>query len=384
MSKADNYQTWFERLATHASPRPWQSGVAQRELPRSLLLRIPTGLGKTEGVLATWLYHRLCRRDERWPRRLVWCLPMRVLVEQTVTVARSVCSRVPGDVQPRVGVLMGGEDVGEWFLQPECPAVLIGTQDMLLSRAMNRGYASARARWPMEFGLLNQDCLWVMDEVQLMDVGLATSAQLQAFRDQDVQQKKHLRPYYTWWMSATLQPEWLRSVDTVDFHDQWIEQPCMIPPEARTGDLWEVSKSLTADVVEASDATRFADRILSDHHSLADTPHGRITLVVCNTVQRAIETHAALQKACGRGLAHFAESSAQNVPVPLLEPAAMGLSFETGASWRERTQKLIQRHGPATLGLLEALLRAADVRASRLTTEDPEFATATTSASLGR
>ena len=83
---------------------------------------------------------------------------------------------------------------------------------MLLSRALNRGYASARARWPMEFGLLNHDALWVMDEVQLMDVGLATSAQLQAFREED--REKGLRPCHTWWMSATLQPEWLRSVDT--------------------------------------------------------------------------------------------------------------------------------------------------------------------------
>ena len=46
---------------------------------------------------------------------------------------------------------------------------LIGTQDMLLSRALNRGYATGRARWPMEYGLLNHDCLWIMDEIQLMD-----------------------------------------------------------------------------------------------------------------------------------------------------------------------------------------------------------------------
>jgi CRISPR-associated endonuclease/helicase Cas3 len=65
------------------------------------------------------------------------------------------------------------------------PAIIIGTQDMLLSRALNRGYASARARRPMEFGQLNHHALWVMDEVQIMDVGLATSAQLQAFRDED-------------------------------------------------------------------------------------------------------------------------------------------------------------------------------------------------------
>ena len=37
----------------------------------------------------------------------------------------------------------------------------------------------------MEYGLLNVDCLWVLDEIQLMGVGLATSAQLQAFARSD-------------------------------------------------------------------------------------------------------------------------------------------------------------------------------------------------------
>ncbi len=78
---------------------------------------------------------------------------------------------------------MGGADAGgEWGLYPEESAVLIGTQDMLLSRALNRGYAAGRASWPREFGLLGHDALWVMDEVQLMDVGIATSAQLQRFK----------------------------------------------------------------------------------------------------------------------------------------------------------------------------------------------------------
>ncbi|OYT68348.1 MAG: hypothetical protein CFK52_15225, partial [Chloracidobacterium sp. CP2_5A] len=89
-------------------------------------------------------------------------------------------------------------------------SVLIGTQDMLLSMALNRGYGSARARWPMEYGLLNVDCLWVMDEIQLMDVGLATSAQLQAFAATDEKAGKLPRPRRTWWMSATLQRDWLR------------------------------------------------------------------------------------------------------------------------------------------------------------------------------
>jgi CRISPR-associated endonuclease/helicase Cas3 len=54
-----------------------------------------------------------------------------------------------------------------------------------------------------------------------------------------------------------------------------------------------------------------------------------------------------------------------------LEPAAMGLSARTGASWRDRVEGLVAKFGPSGLGYLEALMRAADVRASRLETGDP-------------
>ena len=74
-----------------------------------------------------------------------------------------------------VHVLMGGVDADGWLESPERPAVLVGTQDMLLSRALMRGYASSRALWPMEFALLHEDAQWVFDEVQLMGAGRATS-----------------------------------------------------------------------------------------------------------------------------------------------------------------------------------------------------------------
>jgi CRISPR-associated endonuclease/helicase Cas3 len=64
-------------------PREWQEDLARDDVPRSRIIRIPTGYGKTLGVLGAWLYHRVERNDDRWPRRLVWMLPMRVLVEQT-------------------------------------------------------------------------------------------------------------------------------------------------------------------------------------------------------------------------------------------------------------------------------------------------------------
>jgi CRISPR-associated endonuclease/helicase Cas3 len=54
-----------------------------------------------------------------------------------------------------------------------------------------------------------------------------------------------------------------------------------------------------------------------------------------------------------------------------LAPAALGLSPITGRSWRDRTAGLLRAHGPGALAYLEALLIAADRRASKLTTPDP-------------
>ena len=288
------FEEWFADLTSHHAPHAWQRHLAADATCRTQLIRIPTGLGKTEGVLSAWSYHRLHRKDGSWPRRLVWCLPMRVLVEQTERVARALADRIPEADRPAIHLAMGGEDSGEWHLYPERPAVIIGTQDMLLSRALNRGYASARARWPMEFGLLNQDALWVMDEVQLMDVGLATSAQLQAFRDQD--HEKHLRPCFTWWMSATLQPDWLRSVDTAEHHCCWVQNPCQVPTEQQTGGPWDISKSAATDTIAPDDHKGFATRILEEHSKLTDGEFGKITLVVCNTVDRACQTFDAIKK----------------------------------------------------------------------------------------
>jgi len=299
-----DFDAWFARLTGTANPpHEWQRALASAQQPRSRLIRIPTGMGKTLGVLATWAWHRLRRQDDAWPRRLVWCLPMRVLVEQTHDEARHALDRLgllwdgTDDHKGRVGVhrLMGGvAPDGDWSLFPEESAVLIGTQDMLLSRALNRGYASGRARWPLEFGLLSHDALWVMDEVQLMDVGLATSAQLQAFHDQDA--AKGFRPRLTWWMSATLQPAWLKSVDTESRHDDWIRVPSIIPADQRSKELGSISKRLTLANIDSMDTKAFAECALDQHRELAESEYGRITLVVCNTVDRACDTFDALSR----------------------------------------------------------------------------------------
>jgi CRISPR-associated endonuclease/helicase Cas3 len=211
---------------------------------------------------------------------------MRTLVEQTAEEIRKVGKS--RDIS--VHILMGGSDSGDWHLHPDADAVLVGTQDMLLSRALNRGYASPRARWPMEFALLNNDCLWVLDEVQLMDVGLATSAQMQQFREED--RPKTFRPSYSWWMSATLQPDWLKSVDTKEMIASIEPAQLAIPPKKRAGSLWDVSKPL--DLKEVQDDAQMAAFIGTAHKAQPATH--RLTLVIVNTVKRAVAIHAILTK----------------------------------------------------------------------------------------
>ena len=204
------------RQATGQSPFPFQIRFAtQTQLP--VLVNIPTGLGKTAMAVLGWVWRRRfgaveIRRET--PRRLLYCLPMRVLVEQTYDVTKQWLDRLdllgdPGQGKVSVHLLMGGEIDRDWDSYPDGEAILIGTQDQLLSRALNRGYATSRYRWPVQFGLLNNDSLWVFDEVQLMGTGVTTTAQLHAFRSTF----KTISSVESIWMSATLEPSWLKTVD---------------------------------------------------------------------------------------------------------------------------------------------------------------------------
>ena len=84
--------SWFKTFAGN-DPYPWQGDLLRDETCPSRLVRIPTGFGKTFGIVGAWAYHRAVRRDPAWPRRLVYCLPMRVLVEQTVDAIQGALLR---------------------------------------------------------------------------------------------------------------------------------------------------------------------------------------------------------------------------------------------------------------------------------------------------
>lgn len=308
MSDSVAYREFFSRATGNAEPFPYQEKLAAEPWPD--LLDVPTGMGKTAAATLAWLWKRGWRPGGRshaidpcTPRRLIWCLPMRVLVEQTRDVVISWLNKldvygVSGAGAVSVHVLMGGEDdTGSWVEHPDEDMVIIGTQDMLLSRALMRGYGMSRYHWPIHFSLLHNDCLWVYDEVQLMGAGLATSAQLEAFR----RSFPLAKPSRSLWVSATQRPEWLHTVDLRPHAKSLQRQVINDSDRERARGRLYASKSLRAAPLRLSNdnnrqgATAYlaelCAQVLAHHDSNGQT------LVVLNSVSRAQGLFRLLRKA---------------------------------------------------------------------------------------
>ncbi len=297
MTDAESYRARFERL-TGRAPYPYQVELATGSWPE--VLDVPTGLGKTAAVVVAWLHRRL-EGDASTGRRLVYCLPMRTLVEQTAREAERWCERArpefeaQGRPAPEVHMLLGGHVDERWERTPEREAVLVGTQDQLLSRALNRGFAMSRYRWPLHFAWLSNDCLWVYDETQLMGVGIETSAQLAGLTSS----MGAIGPRHALWVSATVGRGQLDTVDhpapAAGFATRQLSEADRDRCADRLGAAKPVARSavqLTATTKDPEYAARVADLALGAHRE-----RGGLTLVVVNRVARAQAIFAALETA---------------------------------------------------------------------------------------
>jgi CRISPR-associated endonuclease/helicase Cas3 len=272
----------FFKTATGYQPYPYQEQVA-RQVP--FVLEIPTGLGKTEATVLGWLYRRLTDPNNV-PRRLFYCLPMRTLVEQTRDrIANCFEGLQKLSIKPpHLDVVMGG-DVGErWFREPEISCVVIGTQDMLLSRALNRGYAMNRFQWPMTFAAANDDAYWVIDEVQLQGIGAVTATQFHAFRERF---GTFHRTEITL-ASATIDPSWF---ETADFSLTGHLHISLSADDLANPNVEQVVRAKKRlEGVEAKEPQEIAELILQRHRG------GTRTLVIVNQVSRAQEIYKCLQR----------------------------------------------------------------------------------------
>jgi CRISPR-associated endonuclease/helicase Cas3 len=346
------------RLACGPSARPDLNDTLLGGMEcQSQIIEVPTGLGKTAAVILAWIWNRLVVSDPdgraRWPRRLVYCLPMRTLVEQTRENVVRWLSNLGLSDSVGVHILMGGEEAGEWDIYPEREVIIIGTQDMLLSRALNRGYGMSRYRWPIHFALLNNDCLWVFDEIQLMGVAVETSAQLNGFRRR-AEWSPELK-CATWWMSATLDASRLGTVDHPEPSGGW-SRIALSEQERHSGELkarYEGHKPLfrTTIVLSSAEKKNYARQIaalVSEKHR-----RGTLTLVVVNRVFRAQEVYAALRD-----------------PKLKLDPACLALihsRFRLGD--RQRHAEILRRGGDRIVVATQAVEAGVDVSARLIVTE---------------
>lgn len=179
LGRANEWLREAMTLAEGETAFPWQDELLTRFIKGNIerWLDIPTGLGKT-AVMAIWLVARAC--GAVLPRRLVYVVDRRAVVDQATDVARGLLDFV--ESKPELKQALGLEtrllpistlrgqhvDNKEWLESPASTAIIVGTVDMIGSRLLFEGYATSRKMRPYHAGLLGADTMVVLDEAHLV------------------------------------------------------------------------------------------------------------------------------------------------------------------------------------------------------------------------
>ena len=163
-------------------PFRWQKRLLRHFIDADLpaAVDVPTGLGKTS-VMALWLI--ALGEGAGLPRRLVYVVDRRAVVDQATRFAERLRTNLPADLADRLGLderegkprlpistLRGGfVDNRDWLDDPSRPALMVGTVDMIGSRLLFEGYGVSKRRGmrPFQAGLLGVDTLVLLDEAHL-------------------------------------------------------------------------------------------------------------------------------------------------------------------------------------------------------------------------
>jgi CRISPR-associated endonuclease/helicase Cas3 len=128
--------------------------------------------------MAVWLVARVFKAP--LPRRLVYVVDRRAVVDQATEVAESLRAWVArdravadalclGDRPLPISTLRGQHvDNRTWLEDPSSPAIVVGTVDMVGSRLLFSGYGVSSKMRPYHAGLLGADTLVVLDEAHLV------------------------------------------------------------------------------------------------------------------------------------------------------------------------------------------------------------------------
>ena len=167
--------------ATGHQPYGYQARIAHDGLPA--VVQAPSGAGKS-GVILAWLWRRLYGPDPAGtPRRLIYALPQRSLTEPFAGHVRRWLANRGLTEEVTLHVSMGArwETEGEWRDDLHKPAIVIGTSDVLVPKALVRAVDVSRAIAPIDFALVTNGAHWLIDEPRLSPQATTTMRQLAGF-----------------------------------------------------------------------------------------------------------------------------------------------------------------------------------------------------------
>jgi CRISPR-associated endonuclease/helicase Cas3 len=302
----------FQNLTGHPA-FPWQSRLLDEfssgRFPASC--DIPTGLGKTS-VIALWLLALAeAPASVRIPRRLVYIVDRRVVVDQAseeveelnrrlsvalgdnasplhplATALRSLS--VSGDKCLAISTLRGQmADNQDWLQDPAQPTVIVGTVDMIGSRLLFSPYGRVgKSRRAMHAGLMAQDSLIVIDEAHLCPSFVQT---LRSIREH-TRTLPSVVPFHLMELSATqlaTSPEVFRlEQQHNDFADSRVTQRIDAPKQLR------IMGAPREDPAKPPKAKAVAQAIATEAVRLAGSSFSVATFV--NTVAMVNEVRALL------------------------------------------------------------------------------------------
>ena len=108
---------------TGFSPHAWHARLTVDIACDDRVVRIHTGMGKTQEILTASFYHQIQRCDAPWPRQLVWCQPIRVLVEphrdRPASVSTDFKPPPPASFNAQRGVFVRGGGASATSMGPQ-------------------------------------------------------------------------------------------------------------------------------------------------------------------------------------------------------------------------------------------------------------------------
>jgi CRISPR-associated endonuclease Cas3-HD len=125
--------------------------------------------------------------DGTAPRRFIYALPQGSAVAPVVAEARGWLDELAIAGKVALHVAMGSWALSyglDWREDPHRPAIVIGTSEVLVSKALNRAFGAGPAMWPVDFALVTNGAHWVFPDPGACPRAVATLLRISGLADE--------------------------------------------------------------------------------------------------------------------------------------------------------------------------------------------------------